>query len=71
MSGVITEHQGVFKVYYVSETAQVELGSGRVQAPAASAKNVVVRSSLTNTRSSGPTIRGLHPFTFQLNLSCF
>ena len=30
MSGGIKEYQGVFMVYLVSETAQVELRSGRV-----------------------------------------
>ena len=34
VSGGIKEYQGVFRVYFVSETAQVELRSGRVQAPA-------------------------------------
>jgi len=28
--GGVEEHQGVFRVYFVSETAQVELRSGRV-----------------------------------------
>ena len=28
--GGIKEYQGVFRVYFVSETAQVELNSGRV-----------------------------------------
>jgi hypothetical protein len=30
MSGGMKEYQGVFRVYSVSETAQVELKSGRV-----------------------------------------
>jgi hypothetical protein len=30
VSGGIKEYQGVFRVYFVSETAQVELRSGRV-----------------------------------------
>jgi hypothetical protein len=30
VSGGIKEYQGVFRVYFVSETAQVELKSGRV-----------------------------------------
>jgi len=30
MSGGIREYQGVFRVYFVSEAAQVELKSGRV-----------------------------------------
>jgi hypothetical protein len=30
VSGGIEKHQGVFRVYFVSETAQVELRSGRV-----------------------------------------
>jgi len=29
-SGGVTKHKGVFSVYFVSETAQVELQSGRV-----------------------------------------
>jgi len=33
VSGGIKEHQGVFTVYFVSETAQVELRSGRLYAP--------------------------------------
>ena len=35
MSGGIKEYQGVFQVYFVSETAQVELKSDRGEAPAA------------------------------------
>ena len=34
VSGGIKEYQGVFRVYFVSETAQDELRSGRVYAPA-------------------------------------
>ena len=34
MSGGIEEDRGVFSVYFVSEMAQVELRSGRVEAPA-------------------------------------
>ena len=34
VSGGSKEYQGVFRVYFVSETAQVELRSGRVSAPA-------------------------------------
>ena len=30
LSGGVKEYQGVFRVYFVSETAQVELRSGRV-----------------------------------------
>ena len=31
VSGATKEYQGVFRVYFVSETAQVELRSGRVR----------------------------------------
>ena len=34
MSGGFKEYQGVFRVYFASETAQVELRSGRVLAHA-------------------------------------
>ena len=39
MSGGIKKYQGVFRVYFVSETAQVELTSGRVEAPAVKLKS--------------------------------
>ena len=85
LSGGIKEYQGVFRVYFVSETAQVELGSGRVSAPAFKCGTSPLRSLSTlaspsvaktpssmpppSKKSARPPGRGLHLFTLELNLS--
>ena len=53
MSGGIKEYQGVFTVYFVSETAQVELRSGRVEAPARMAAGYKGGSEPTWAKCSG------------------
>ena len=65
MSGGIKEYHGVFRVYFVSETAQVELRSGRVLAPAQLVDGQRLGLPQLAVR---PECRGLHSSTFRLNL---
>ena len=66
VSGGVKECQGVFRVYFVSETAPVKLRSGRVYAPAR-----WVWQCPASTAARPPPTRGLHSSTFELNLSRF
>ena len=52
--GVIKEYQGVFRVYFVSETAQVEVRSGRVQAPARGAARPTPAGAALASLGSAP-----------------
>jgi len=63
-------YQGVSMVYFVSDPAQVELKSGRVEAPARWPRRMC--RSLTVVRemaTSRAVNRGLHSHTGELNLS--
>ena len=59
----------VFWVYFGSETAQVELECGRVEAPASRSLTAVMES--LSSSKAWPTRRGLHSSASQLNLSRF
>jgi len=64
----------VFGVYFASETAQVELESERVKAPAVSMEqrgSPALSPVQSSARPVAPSIRGLHPSTSQLNVSVF
>ena len=63
----VREVCGVFRVYFVSETAQVELRSGRVEAPAA--RHHPHQRAHRRVRSRHRAGRGLHSSTSHLNLS--
>ena len=58
----------MFRVYFVLETAQVELRSGRVYAFTSWAHGM--RMSMTKL-VEWPVGRGLHSSTFRLNVSTF
>ena len=68
-SGGIKGHCGVCRVYFVSETAQVELNSGRVQAPGKGLLLTFWR--ILRCNPWGGVGQGLHSSTFELNLSAF
>jgi len=68
---VVIGIQGVLGVHYASETAQVELRSGRVQAPGdwrCGASELRASSRSGSSRRGG---RGIHSSTFRLNLNAF
>jgi hypothetical protein len=58
-------HQGVFRVYFVSETAQVEMKSGRVYAPAA---NPAAAANLTSPIPCRRVLLSGLPFQLKLNV---
>ena len=55
-------------MFPVPKAAQIELRSGRVEAPAA---RPTLSHSAAATSSSPPLDRGLHPSIFRLNVSVF
>jgi hypothetical protein len=63
MKGMLGGVWGCVGCFFVPDTAQVELKSGRVCAPA--------RGCRTWRRSARGSSRAFHSFTFHLNLSCF
>ena len=60
----------VYRVHFVSETAQVELRSEQVSAPAVASWSDTSLCRLVHSASMS-LARGLHSSTFQLNLSRF
>ena len=61
----------MFRVYFMSETAQVEPKSGRVQAPVHGAHRADAVGPPRERVDDHAGGRGLHSSTFRLNLSAF
>ena len=58
MSGGIKEYERVFKVHFLSATAEVKLRSGRVSAPATTAAPCCLNMSKASSTSTTRQVRG-------------